>query len=87
MRYPVITIDGVTEKVAPSIAITHYLEYLAKKLKKTNQSCQAIPKKTSDSNKRSNRRLNIIQKRKERARTLLLISQLLSCQHLLVSLL
>jgi len=38
MLYPVITINRVTEKVAPSIAITHYHEYLAEKLKKTIQS-------------------------------------------------
>jgi len=36
MHYPVIAIDGVTEKVALSVAITHYHEYLAEKLKKTN---------------------------------------------------
>jgi hypothetical protein len=41
MHYPVISIDGVTEKVAPSIAITHYHEYPAENLKKTNQSYQA----------------------------------------------
>jgi hypothetical protein len=30
----------VTEKVAPSVAFTHYNEYLAKNLKKTNQRDQ-----------------------------------------------
>ena len=35
--YRVTAIVGVTEKVAPTIAVTHYNEYLAKNLHKTNR--------------------------------------------------
>jgi hypothetical protein len=41
MHYPVIAIDGVTEKVAPSIAITHYHEYLAKNSRKRTEEPNA----------------------------------------------
>jgi len=39
MHYPVIAIDGVTEKVAPSIAITHYTNIRPK----TQENEQNIP--------------------------------------------
>ncbi len=41
MRYPVISTVGVTEKVAPTVEITHYHVYPAKKLKKSNQLYKA----------------------------------------------
>jgi hypothetical protein len=39
--YHVIATDGVTEKVAPSVAITHFHENLAKIFNKTNRRYQA----------------------------------------------